>query len=96
VVHKARVAGRRTAEGVHLARTSYRLTATFLRRLVACVAAVLAASAAALLTRAVLLVAFGTPAGWWNAALVLTLVAVAGLVGAATYRSLTRARPVER
>jgi hypothetical protein len=69
---------------------SYRITADFARRLVACLGATFSAVAAVLLVRAVVHVAFGTPAGGWLALYVLALAVLAVLVAVGTYRSVTR------
>lgn len=90
MVHKARAAGRRAGRGVRRAQVSYRITADFARRLVACLGATLAAVAAVLLARAVVLVAFGTPDGAWLAVFVAGLAVLAGVVAVLTYRSVTR------
>lgn len=90
MVHKARAAGRRAGRGVRRAQVSYRITADFVRRLVACIGATLSAVAAVLLTRAVVHVAFGTPHGGWLALYVVALAALAGGVAVWTYRSVTR------
>jgi hypothetical protein len=96
MVHKARAAGRRAAEGVHLAKTSYRLTALLVRRLVACLAATASAIAAALLTNAVVRIAVPHASGWGAVLAVVGTLAVTAVVAVWTYRSIAPAGDAPR